>query len=45
MTLITTPVKVRMFGEILSLTHVQIMARSGKLKMKPISPVKVIGSV
>ena len=32
-------------GRFFSFTHVQMMARRGKLKMKPIRPVKVIGTV
>src|SRR5262245_38550010 len=40
-TLITTPMKVRTFGWIRSLTQVPMIARSGNMQIAPIAPVTV----
>ena len=38
----STPTKVRMFGWILSATHVAMIARSGNMQIFPMRPVKVM---
>ena len=39
-TLMSTPTSVRMFGWIRSATQVLMIARSGNMQMRPMSPVK-----
>ena len=40
--LMSTPMKVRMFGWIRSATQVSMMRRSGNMQIRPMSPVKVM---